>query len=276
MVGQRRSIGVVLAVLWFAPAAWADGAGRLTVARQNYAYSPRTDSVTLELATVYSGSDAEGFRALYGQLGTDGYSKAKLDYYGTMYSTVAEAAPPAVKDGGDTIETWELYAISLADPDDDELKHRFPIYPDLLRGFFSSLPPTVQQPYALDGTLERRDIVTVTAPTMGTYQVRDGAVAGGAFAFTRKATASAGRVELDYRLRFLASSVPVADYEHYRTDIERMDHNIYAWIDLDRDLYRRYSQDIPKIARAVAAPLLIAVAGLAYLVIRARRRAGRI
>ena len=272
MAQRQGPVILLLAALWLGHA--ANAAERTTVARQTYAYSPRNDAVTLDLTTVYSGSDAEGFRALYRRLGPDGYAQAKLDYYRTMYSAVAETAPPAVKDSGDTVETRELYTVSLADPDDDDLKHRFPIYPDLLRGFFSSLPPTVQQPYQLDGTLDRRDIVTVTAPTLGTYALRDGEVTSPAFAFTRKAAAGPGRVELDYRLRFLAGSVPVADYEQYRAEIERMDHNIYAWIDLDRDLYHRYYRDIPKIVRG-AAILLAAAAILAWLAVRLRRRRTR-
>jgi len=268
-MARRRSIILLLATLWLSPT--ADGAERMTVARQNYAYSPRTDAVTLDLSTVYSGSDAEAFRDLYRRLGPDGYAQAKLDYYRTMYSAIAEAAPATVKDGGDTIETRELYTVSLADPDDDDLKHRFPIYPDLLRGFFSALPPMIQQPYKLDGTLDRRDIVTVTAPTLGTYTLRDGAVTSPTFAFTRKATASSGRVELDYHLRFLANSVPTADFEQYRADIERMDHNIYAWIDLDRDLYHRYYRDLPTIARGTAI-VLTGGAIIAFFLVRLRRR----
>jgi hypothetical protein len=270
MARRRRSIILLLATLWISPA-WADGAGRMTVARQNYAYSPRTDSVTLELTTVYSGPDAEGFRDLYRRLGPDGYSRVKLDYYRTMYSAVAEAAPVTVKDDGDTVETHERYTVSLAAPDDDTLKHHFPIYPDLLRGFFSALPPTIQQPYALDGTLDRRDIVTVTAPTLGTYTLRDGAVSGSYFDFTRKASARPGHVEMDYRLRFHADSVALADYEQYRSDIERMDHNIYAWIDLDRDFYHRHSQDIPTMIRAAAVAGVVALAGGILWFVRRRQ-----
>jgi len=270
MARLRRSIILLPAALWLASAARADGAERMTVARQTYAYSSGTESVTLDLSTIYSGPDAEGFRDLYRRLGPDGYAQAKLDYYRTMYSDVAEAAVPTVKDGGDTVETRELYTVSLADTDDD-LKHRFPIYPDLLRGFFSTLPPTIQQPYKLDRTLDRRDIVTVTAPTLGTYTLRDGAVTSPTFAFTRKATASSGRVELDYHLRFLADSVPTADFEQYRADIERMDHNIYAWIDLERDFYHRHYRDMPKIIRGVAIAGLAVLAGSICLFVRRRR-----
>jgi hypothetical protein len=256
MTRQRRSIILLFAALW---PITATGAERMTAARQDYAYDPRAKAVTLDLTTVYSGIDAGRFRDLYRRLGRDGYDQAKLDYYRGMYGAAAETAPLTVKDDPDrdTVETHERYKVSLAGSDDDELKHRFPIYPDLLRGFFVQLPPTIQQPYALDGTLDRRDIVTVTAPTLGTYTIGDGGVADSYFTFTRKASAGPGRVEMDYRLRFLADSVPIADFAQYSADIERMDHNIFAWIDLDRDVYHRFYRDIPKIIRGVAAVVLL-------------------
>jgi hypothetical protein len=257
---RRHSIILLLAAQWLAPVAGADSAARITVARQDYAYDPGTGIVRLDFTTVYSGSDAERFRDLYHRIGPDGYDKAKLDYYREMYGAIAEAAPTAVKNDRDTVETRERYTVSLADPDDDELKHRFPIYPDLLRGFFAQLPATIQQPYALDGTLDRRDIVTVTAPTLGIYDVRDSSVADAYFTFSRKATTGSGWVGMDYRLRFLTDSVPVADFAAYSADIARMDHNVFAWIDLDRDIYHRYYRDMPKIIRGVAAIVLLGTA----------------
>ncbi len=263
MARRRLSIFMILALLWLAPGARADAAERMTVARQEYAYDPRADMVTLDLSTVYSGSDAEGFRMLYRRMGADGYSKAKMDYYREMYGTAIEAAPVLVTDNADTVETRERYRIVLAGPDDEALRHRFPIYPDLLRGFFSGLPSMIQQPYPLDATLDRRDIVTVTAPTLGTYSVPDGAVANPAFTFTRTASARPGHVELDYRLRFRTAAVPVEGFTQYRASIELMDHNVYAWIDLDRDLYHRYYRAIPRIAQAAGViVLLTAVAGI--------------
>ena len=272
---RRHSIILLLAALWLAPAARADSAERMTVARQDYAYDPGTRVVTLDLGTVYTGQDADMFRALYARIGPSGYSRAKLDYYRTMYDAIAEAAPPAVKDDRDrnVIEAREHYAINLAQPDDEEPAHRFAIYPDLLRGFFAQLPPTIQQPYTLDGTLDRRDIVTVTAPTLGTFEVPDSGVSNPAFSFTRKAIIAPGRVELDYRLRFLTDRVPSADFEQYRADIARMDHNIFAWIDLNRDFSHRYYRDMPKIIRGVAAAVLCGVA-LGWWFLR-KRRIGR-
>jgi hypothetical protein len=257
---------VILAALWLASGARADGIERSTVARQEYAYDPRDDVVTLELSTVYSGSDAEGFRTLYRRMGPDGYAQAKLEYYREMYGTAIEAAPVSVMDAGDTVEARERYQIVLAAPDDDALRHRFPIYPDLLRGFFSSLPNTIQQPYPLDGTLDRRDIVTVTAPTLGTYAVADGAVSNPAFTFTRKAEARSGRIEMDYHLHFQADNVSPADFARYTADIERMDHNVFAWIDLDRDLYHRYYRDIPRIVQGAVAIALLAALGAWWFV----------
>ena len=274
MARQRRSIIFLLAALW-PPASWADGAEQITVARQTYIYSPRTDSVYLDLTTAYSGADADAFRARYRQMGADGYAQAKLDYYRTMYSAIAVAAPVTVKDGGDTVETRERYTISLADPDDEMLKHRFPIYPDLLRGFFSSLPPTIEQPYRIQGTPDRRDVVTVDAPTLGTYALGGGAVSGNYFDFTRNARAWSGHIEMDYRLRFHGDSVAVADYAQYSADIERMDHNIYAWIDLDRDFYHRHARDMPRIVRGVAIAGLALLACMGWWLVRRRIRRGR-
>jgi len=272
MTRQRRSIILLLAALW---PITATGAERMTTARQDYAYDPKTNAVTLDLTTVYSGIDAGRFRDLYQRLGRDGYDQAKLDYYRGMYGAVAETAPLTIKDDpdSDTVETRERYTVSLAESEDDDLKHRFPIYPDLLRGFFARLPPMIQQPYALDATLDRRDIVTVTAPTLGTYRVADGDVADGYFAFTREASAGPGRVEMDYRLRFLTDRVPVADFAGYSADIERMDHNIFAWIDLDRDFSHRNYWDLPKIIRGVAAAVLLGAALGGWF--WRRRRAGR-
>jgi hypothetical protein len=134
------------------------------------------------------------------------------------------------------------------------------------------LPPTIQQPYTLDGTLDRRDIVTVTAPTLGTYEMPDSSVSNPAFSFTRKTIIAPGRVELDYRLRFLTDRVAVADFEQYRADIARMDNNIFAWIDLDRDFSHRYYRDIPTIIRGgVAAILVIGITVLTWLFFRNRR-----
>jgi len=250
-------------------------AERTTEARQNYAYDPRTETVTLELTTIYTGEDADRFRDLYRRIGQDGYDRAKMDYYRGMYGTVAETMPLAVTDCTDTVETRERYTVSLPRFDDDLLKHRFPIYPDLLRGFFAQLPTMIQQPYKLDGTLDRRDIVTVTAPTLGAYEVGDGAVSDRYFTFTRTASASSGRIEMDYRLRFLADQVPVADFVEYGADIARMDHNIFAWIDLDRDVYHRYYRDIPNLIRGVAAAaLLLAGAALGWWFFR-KHRMGR-
>jgi hypothetical protein len=269
---RRHAIILLLAALWLAPAARADNAERMTVARQDYAYDPRTRIVTLDLGTVYTGQDADMFRSLYARIGPDGYSRAKLDYYRTMYDAIAEAAPPAIKDdrAHNVIEARERYTVTLAQSDDEEPAHRFAIYPDLLRGFFSQLPATIQQPYALDGTLDRRDIVTVTAPMLGTYEVRDSGVSNPAFSFTRKAITAPGRVGLDYRLRFLTDRVAVADFEQYRADIARMDNNVFAWIDLDRDVYRRYYRDMPKIIRGVAAAVLLGAA-LGWWFLRRRR-----
>jgi hypothetical protein len=270
---RRYSIILLLAALWLAPAARADSAGRMTVARQDYAYAPGTGTVTLDLTTVYSGSDADRFRDLYRRIGADGYDRAKLDYYREMYGAIAETMPPAIKDDRDTVETRERYTISLAEPEDDELKHRFPIYPDLMRGFFAQLPTAIQQPYTLDGTLDRRDTVTVTAPTLGTYAIPDSAVSDAYFAFTRKAGARSNRVEMDYRLRFLTGSVPVADFAAYSADIARMDHNIFAWIDLDRDVYHRYYRDMPNIIRGVAAVLVVGAVFARWFL--RKRRMGR-
>jgi hypothetical protein len=271
MARRRRSIIMLLAALSLT-AAEAIAADRMTEARQNYAYDPRTESVTLDLTTVYSGIDAERFRDLYRQIGADGYSKAKLDYYRGMYGNVAQATPLALNDNRDTIETRERYTFSLANPDDDDLKHRFPIYPDLLRGFFAQLPPTIERPYPLDSTLDRRDIVTVSAPTLGTYAIRDADISDGYFAFTRKTSTGSGHIKMDYRLRFLADSVPVAEFAAYSADIERMDHNIFAWIDLDRDFYHRHYRDIPTMIRGAAATLVLAGAVLGWWLFRKRTK----
>jgi hypothetical protein len=276
---HRLSIILLLGAHWIgalgtAPAARAGDAEPNTVARQDYRYDPRAGSVTLDLTTIYRGRDADDFRAAYARLGQAGYAKAKLDYYRTMYDSVAEAAAPTVTDdpSRDAVETRERYTMSLAGLEDDSGLHRFPIYPDLLRGFFSTLPPTIRQPYPLDGTFDRRDIVTVTAPTLGTYTLGDGDVSGSFFAFTRKASSGAGHVEMDYRLRFLTDSVPVADFEQYRADVERMDHNIYAWIDLDRDFYHRHYQDMPAMLRAAAAAAGLAMLGGGVWWLARRRR----
>jgi hypothetical protein len=272
---RRYSIILLLTAPWLAPAAGADSAQRMTVARQHYAYDPEAGTVTLDLTTVYSGIDAERFRDLYQRIGPDGYDRAKLDYYRGMYGAIAETMPPSVKDDRDTVETRERYTVSLADPDDDDLKHRFPIYPDLMRGFFAQLPPAIQQPYALDATLDRRDIVTVTAPTLGTYAIPDSAVSDAYFIFSRQGSAGSGRVEMDYRLRFLTNAVPVADFAEYSADIARMDHNIFAWIDLDRDIYHRYYRDMPRIIRGMAAIAVSVVVAGAWWFIR-KRRMGRV
>jgi hypothetical protein len=248
MRAHRLSIILLLGALW-AAAARAGEAEPTTVARQDYTYDPRAKTVTLALTTVYSGRDADAFRLFYANAGQEGYRTAKLDYYRTMYDAVAEAAPPKVKDDRNAIETTEHYTVSLAEAEDDEPLHKFPIYPDLLRGFFSKLPPTIRQPYPLDAALDRRDIVTVTAPTLGSYELRGAEVSGRYFTFTRNARSLPGHVEMDYRLRFLASGVPVAEFEQYRADIEEMDHSIYSWIDLDRGLHRRYYRDIPTMIR---------------------------
>lgn len=251
---RHLSIILLLGALWTGPIR-AEQAEPTTVARQNYRYDPGARSVTLDLTTVYSGGDAQSFREFYAKTGADGYAKAKLDYYRTMYDGVAEAAPPAVKDdaGRNTIETTERYTISLAGLEDDEELHRFAIYPDLMRGFFSRLPPLVYHPYPLDAGFYQRDIVTVDASTLGLYAIPGGTVSSAYFTFTRNARALPGHIELDYRLRFLADSVPVGEFEGYRADIERMDRNIYAWIDLDRDFYHRYYRDIPKMIQIGAA-----------------------
>jgi hypothetical protein len=275
MARQGQSIVILLVAIWLAPAAYAGSAERSTLERQDYTYDPRTGTVTLDLMTVYSGHDADVLRALFTNIGWGEYSRAKLVYYRRMYGAIAETAQPVVEDDNERniIEIREHYKVSLAEPDDD-LKHRFPIYPDLLRGFFAQLPATIQQPYALDGALDRRDIVTVTALTLGTYAIQDSAVSDGYFTFTRKASAGAGRVEMDYGLRFLADRVPVTDFAAYTADIARMDHNIFAWIDLDRDVYHRYYRDIPKIIRAVAAIVLVVGAVFARWLLR-KRRMGR-
>jgi hypothetical protein len=270
---RRHSIILLLAALWLASAARADSAERMTAARQDYAYDPGTGTVTLDLTTVYSGDDADRFRDLYRRIGAEGYDRAKLDYYREMYGAIAETMPLAVKDDRDTVETRERYTVSLADPEDDELKHRFPIYPDLMRGFFAQLPATIRQPYALDGTLDRRDTVIVNAPTLGTYAIQDSAVSDGYFVFTRKASAGSGRVEMDYRLRFLADSIPVADFAEYSADIARMDHNVFAWIDLDRDVYHRYYRDMPNIIRGGAAVLVVGAVFARWFL--RKRRMGR-
>jgi hypothetical protein len=272
MHARRLSIILLLGALCIgalgiAPAVRAeDSAAPTTVARQNYSYDPRANTVMLDLKTVYSGHDAQSFRGFYAKAGADGYAKAKLDYYRTMYDVVAEAAPPTVKDDTDrnVIETTERYRISLAGREDDEPLHRFAIYPDLMRGFFSRLPPLVHHPYPLDAASDRRDIVTVDAPTLGLYAIPGGAVSSAYFTFTRNARAMPGHIEMDYRLRFLTDSVPVAEFERYRADIERMDHNIYAWIDLDRDFYHRYYRDMPAILRGATAAILAVALGGAW------------
>jgi hypothetical protein len=275
MAPRRQWIVTLLAALWLAPAAYAVSAERSTVERQDYTFDPRTGTVTLDLLTTYSGHDADVLRALFTNIGWGEYGRAKLVYYRRMYGAIAETAQPAVEDDHERniIEIREHYKVSLAETEDEDLKHRFPIYPDLLRGFFSQLPATIQQPYALDGTLDRRDIVTVTAPTLGTYAIQDSSVTDADFAFTRKANTGSGRVEMDYRLRFLADTVPVADFATYSADIARMDHNIFAWIDLDRDVYHRYYRDMPRIIRGVAALAVVGVA-LGWWFLR-RRRMGR-
>src|SRR6202012_3553702 len=99
MPAHRLSIILLLGALWIAPAIRPDDAPEpTTVARQNYRYDPRAKTVTLELKTVYRGGDALAFRQIYAKAGADNYSKAKLDYYRTMYDAVTEAAPPAMKD----------------------------------------------------------------------------------------------------------------------------------------------------------------------------------
>jgi hypothetical protein len=275
MRAHRHSIIALLAAVCLIHG--ADAAERMTTARQDYTYDPRARTVTLALTTVYTGRDADMFRAFYRRIGQDGYSRAKLDYYRGMYGTIAETMPPDVKDDTDrdVMEARERYAISLARRDDDDFEHRFPIYPDLLRGFFSQLPPTIGQPYPLDGTLNRRDVVTVTAPTLGTYAIQDGGVADDFFAFTRKASASPGRVEMDYRLRFLADRVPPETFARYSADIARMDHNIFAWIDLDRNFSRRSYADLPEVAGGLVAALLATAAGGWLLLCARRRRVGR-
>jgi hypothetical protein len=79
---------------------------------------------------------------------------------------------------------------------------------------------------------------------------------------------------MDYRLRFLADTVPVADFAEYSADTERMDHNVFAWIDLDRDVYHRYYRDVPNIIRGVAAAVLVVGAVFARWFLR-KRRIGR-
>jgi len=275
MRAHRLSIILLLAMPWIAPVR-AGETGPTTVARQNYSYDTRTQTVTLDLKTAYSGGDADLFRQIYAKAGADAYTKAKLDYYRTMYDAVAAAAPPVVTDdpGRNTVETAERYTIGLGGLEDDEQLHRFAIYPDLLRGFFSRLPAQVHHPYPLNAAFDQRDIVTVDAPTLGLYEIRSGAVSSAYFGFTRQVRARPGHIEMDYRLRFLADSVPVGDFERYRGDIERMDHNIYAWIDLDRDFYHRYYQDIPAILRSGGAAILIAALGGAIWLLRRRRTGG--
>jgi len=112
----------------------------------------------------------------------------------------------------------------------------------------------------------------VTAPTLGTYAIPDSFVSDAYFVFTRKADTGSNRVEMDYRLRFLTGSVPVADFAAYSADVARMDHNIFAWIDLDRDVYYRYYRDVPRIIRGLAAAVLVVVT-LGWSFLR-RRRAG--
>jgi len=73
---------------------------------------------------------------------------------------------------------------------------------------------------------------------------------------------------MDYRLRFLTGSVSPEAFERYRADIEEMDHNIYAWIDLDRDFYHRYYRDIPRMMRGAAVILAIALGGGIWWVMR--------
>jgi hypothetical protein len=268
MRAHRLSIVLLLAALWIAPSVRAEEAGPTTVARQNYSYDPRTKTVTLDLRTVYSGGDARAFREIYAKAGADNYSKAKLEYYRTMYDAVAEATPPLVKDGGDAIETAERYTVSLAGLEDDEPLHRFAIYPDLMRGFFSRLPPLVHHPYPLDAASDRRDIVTVDAPTLGLYPIPGTTVSSPWFTFTRSARALDGHIELDYRLRFLAPSVPPEDFERYRADIERMDHNIFAWIDLDRDFYHRHYREIPLMIQVAAGTGLAVLGGVVWWLLR--------
>ena len=123
-----------------------------------------------------------------------------------------------------------------------------------------------------DTASDRRDIVTVDAPTLGLYPIPGANVSSPWFTFTRSARALPGHVEMDYRLRFLTGSVPPEDFERYRGDIERMDHNIFAWIDLDRDFSHRYYRDIPKIIHGFAAAVLLG-AGVWWF--WRRRRAGR-
>jgi hypothetical protein len=278
MRAHRLSIILLLGVLGTAPTARAFDAEPNTVARQDYRYDPRAGSVTLDLTTIYRGRDADDFRAAYTRLGQAGYAKAKLDYYRTMYDSVAEAAAPTIKDdpGRNVIETSERYTMSLAGLEDDTELHRFAIYPDLLRGFFSSLPAALQRPYPLDAAFDRRDIVTVDAPTLGTYAISDGAENGRYFAFTRTASGRPGHVAMDYRLRFLADHVPVEDFEQYRADIERMDHNVYAWIDLDRDFYHRYYRDIPRMIVAAAVAGLAAIVATGWWLLQRRKSASKI
>jgi len=272
----RRLTIILLPAVLSAPPVRAEQAEPNTVARQSYVYDPGKNAVTLDLKTVYRGGDARSFREIYAKVGADGYRRAKLDYYRTMYDTVAEAAPPAIKDNPDrdTVETAERYTIGLGGQEDDEALHRFPIYPDMMRGFFSRLPPLVHHPYPLDPAFDRRDIVAVDAPTLGLYAIPGGTVSSPYFTFTRNARALPGHVELDYRLRFMTGSVPVGEFERYRGDIERMDHNIYAWIDLDRDLYHRYYRNIPAILRGMAAAILAIAAGSAWWLL-GRRRTGK-
>jgi hypothetical protein len=274
MHARRLSIILLLGALWTAPAARADdGTQPATVARQNYTYDPNSKSITLDLKTIYSGRDADLFRQFYAKAGGDGYRHAKLGYYRTMYDAVAEAAPPMVKDDRErnTIEMTERYTISLADLEDDQQLHRFPIYPDLMRGFFSRLPPLVHHPYPLDPGFNQRDIVTVDAPTLGLYAIPGATVSSPYFTFTRSARALAGHLEMDYRLRFLLDNVPAGEFEQYRSDIEQMDHNIYAWIDIDRDFYHRHYRDIPKMVRGAGLAALLILPGAAYWLVRHRR-----
>jgi len=131
-----------------------------------------------------------------------------------MYDAVAEAAAPKVKDDRDhdVIETTERYTISLDGLEDNEPLHWLPIYPDLMRGFFSRLPAQVHHPYPLNVAFDQRDIVTVDAPTLGLYAIRNGAVSSPYFTFLRRVDARPGHIEVDYCLHFLADSVPAGEF----------------------------------------------------------------
>ena len=233
-----------------------------TVARQNYTWNADTGAIDMVFRITYSAQDADLFRGIYANLGREKYDRTKLDYLQKIYKDLAETKPLSVQDDREKneVETLESYSLAYQAVKDNQIEHRFPVYPTLLRGFFAELPATRQHPYALNETLNRRNIVTLDIPTLGKFAIRDATLFGKGLIFTRKVHSEADSLVLDYGLKFVTDRVSAADFPKLRADIRKMDTGIYAWIDINRGFYRRYYQDFPRIVLGLFAVILLPLA----------------